>query len=100
MAAVRQFRTDEGAADVDPSAVFLVLLYVLPERWGQGIVPPMLDAVVEEAARRGSHRTYLWTHERHNDRAQRLYRSRGFVPAGRTKLDDTGEPMGEWRRED
>jgi GNAT superfamily N-acetyltransferase len=57
----------------------------------------LLDAVIEEAKRRGCHRIFLWTHERQNERAHRLYRSRRFVRTGRTMHDDEGKSIGEWR---
>ena len=50
----------------------------------------LLDAVIEEAKRRGCHRIFLWTHERQNERAHRLYGSRRFVRTGRTMHDDEG----------
>jgi GNAT superfamily N-acetyltransferase len=99
MALVWPFRAHEGTGDVVPGTVFLDLIYVLPDLWGKGVGGTMLDAVINEAARGGSHRIYLWTHERENERAQRLYRSRGFVRTGRTNKDAAGEPVGEWLRD-
>src|SRR6266498_780536 len=64
------------AAHHDTASWFLSLIYVLPERWGTGIGGMLLDAVIDEAKRRGCHRIFLWTHERQNERADRLYRSR------------------------
>ena len=98
MALIRPFRTDGGTGQVIPGTWFLALIYVLPDQWGKGIGGIMLDAVIDETARRGCHRIYLWTHERHNERAHRLYRSRGFARTGRTADDDTGQPIGEWLR--
>ena len=59
----------------------------------------MLDAVIKESDRRGCRRIYLWTHERENERAQRLYLGCGFARTGVTGHDDAGEPVAEWRRE-
>lgn len=98
MALVQPFRSDGGAGAVIPGSLFLNLIYVVPEQWGRGIGGLMLDAIVDEAAGRGCHRIYLWTHEHQNERAHRLYRSRGFVPTGRTAPDDKGDPIGEWLR--
>jgi phosphinothricin acetyltransferase len=75
---------------------FLSLLYVLPDRWGKGTGGMMLDAIIDEAKRRGCHRIYLWTHERQNERAHRLYRRRGFARTGRTRHAGEGKPIGEW----
>jgi GNAT superfamily N-acetyltransferase len=59
MAAVLPFRTDRGAGAVVPATAFLDLIYVLPDRWGQGIGGRMLDGVLGEAVRRGTQRVYL-----------------------------------------
>ena len=98
MAHITPFRGG-GTGPLIPGTLFLNLIYVLPEWWGKGIGGMLLDAVIDEAARRGSHRISLWTHERHNERAQRLYRSRCFTRTGRTMDDDKGKPIGEWLRD-
>lgn len=99
MALVLPFRASDGTGYVIRGTAFLALIYVLPDRWGQGIGGTLLDAVIDEAARHGCHRIYLWTHERQNEQAHRLYRSREFVPTGRTAHDAAGEPIGEWLRD-
>jgi GNAT superfamily N-acetyltransferase len=96
MALVHPFRADGGNGDVIAGTWFLSLIYVLPERWDTGIGGMLLDAVIDEAKRRGCHRIFLWTHERQNERAHRLYRSRSFAPTGRTMHDDEGKPISEW----
>jgi GNAT superfamily N-acetyltransferase len=96
MALIQPFRADGGSGNVIAGTWFLSLIYVLPERWGTGIGGMLLDAVIDEAKRRGCHRIFLWTHERQNERAHRLYRSRSFAPTGRTMHDDAGKPIGEW----
>jgi GNAT superfamily N-acetyltransferase len=96
MALIQPFRADGGSGNVIAGTWFLSLIYVLPERWGTGIGGMLLDAVIDEAKRRGCHRIFLWTHERQNERAHRLYRSCGFTPTGRTMHDDEGKPIGEW----
>ena len=88
-----------GAGPVVPGTSFLDLIYVAPERWGEGIGGTMLDAVIKESDRRGCGRIYLWTHERENERALRLYLGHGFARTGVTGHDDAGEPVAEWRRE-
>lgn len=85
-------------ASAEPSrarvdGLFLSYLFVVPERWGEGIGGLILDAVLAEAERRGHSYIHLWTHD-HNPRSHRLYRSRGFAPTGR---NEDGE--GEWARE-
>jgi GNAT superfamily N-acetyltransferase len=100
MALVLPFRSDRGAGAAVPGSSFLDLIYVLPDRWGLGIGKAVLDEVIHEAARRGSRRIYLWTHERDNERAQRLYLSRGFRRTGTTGEDESGQPVAEWRRDE
>jgi GNAT superfamily N-acetyltransferase len=93
MASAQPLRGEGGAGPKIPGGCFLNLLFVLPERWGEGIGRAILDAVLAEAKRRRYSRIHLWTHE-DNKRSHRLYRSRGFSPTGRTAEDE-----GEWTRE-
>ena len=90
-------REDAGAGPLIPGACYLDLIYVLPDRWGEGIGGVLLDSVLDEARRRGYSRVQLSTHE-DNERSHRLYRSRGFVPAGRTGVNDAGDRVREWVR--
>jgi len=97
MVIVHPFRADGGSGDVTMDTCFLSLIYVIPERWGEDIGGMLLDAVIEEAKRRGGHHVYLWTHEHQNEHARRLYCSRRFAPTGRTLHDGEGQRIGEWR---
>ena len=63
-----------GQADV-------LTMAVAQQRWGQRIGALLLDALVAEAARRGCSDVFLEVRV-DNDRAQRLYRSRGFTEIG------------------
>ena len=54
---------------------------VAQDRWGQRIGAMLLDALIAEAARRGCTEVFLEVRV-DNDRAQRLYRSRGFTEIG------------------
>jgi GNAT superfamily N-acetyltransferase len=92
MASARALRGGDGAGPVIPGGCFLSLLFVVPERWGEGIGRALLDAVLAEAKRRRYSRIHLLTHE-DNERSHRLYRSCGFSPTGQT-VDD----QGEWAR--
>ncbi len=56
MALIHPFRADDGSGDVIAGTWFLSLIYVVPERWGKRIGGMLLDAVIEEAKRRGCHR--------------------------------------------
>jgi GNAT superfamily N-acetyltransferase len=93
MASAEALRGEDGAGAVIPGHCFLNLLFVLPERWGEGIGGVILDALLAEAKQRRYSRIHLWT-DAGNERSHRLYRSRDFSPTGRT-VD--GE--GEWARE-
>jgi GNAT superfamily N-acetyltransferase len=93
MASAEPLLGEDRAGPVIPGGCFLNLLFVVPDRWGEGIGGAILDAVVAEAKRRNYAQIRLWTHE-DNERSHRLYRGRGFSPTGRTA---GGE--GEWARE-
>ena len=93
MASAEPLRGEDGAGSVIAGGCFLNYLFVVPERWGEGIGGAMLDAVLAEAKRRDYSRIHLWTHE-DNERSHRLYRSRDFSPTGRT-----ADGEGEWARE-
>src|SRR5215467_4096471 len=63
-----------GQADV-------LTLAVAEDRWGQGIGSALLDGLLAEADRRGCTEIFLEVRV-DNDRAQRLYRRRGFTDIG------------------
>lgn len=82
MASAQPMRGEDGAGPVIPGGCFLNLLFVVPERWGEGIGGVILDAVLAEARRQRYTRISLWTGE-DNERAHFLDRSRGLSPKGR-----------------
>jgi ribosomal-protein-alanine N-acetyltransferase len=63
-----------GQADV-------LTLAVAEHRWGEGIGGALLDGLLSEAGRRGCTEIFLEVRV-DNDRAQRLYRRRGFTDIG------------------
>jgi ribosomal-protein-alanine N-acetyltransferase len=63
-----------GQADV-------LTLAVAEDRWGEGIGGALLDGLLAEARRRGCTEIFLEVRV-DNDRAQRLYRRRGFTDIG------------------
>ena len=93
MASAAPLWGDHGPGTVTPGGLFLGYLFVVPERWGEGIGGAILDAALAEAKRQHYSRIHLWTHE-DNERSHRLYRSRGFSPTGRTADDEA-----EWARD-
>ena len=92
MACAEPLRGEDGTGPDIPGGCFLNFLFVVPERWGEGIGGVLLDAVLGEAKRRSYSRIHLWTHE-DNERSHRLYLSRGFSRTGRVSDDE-----GEWAR--
>lgn len=91
MVSAQDLRGDDSPGPVTQGG-FLNYLFVVPERWGEGIGGMMLDAALAEARRRQYCRVHLWTND-DNERSHRLYRSRGFAPTGRT-----ADGEGEWAR--
>jgi len=59
-------------------------LAVAPAGWGMGIGRALLDAALEEGTRRDVSAVYLEVRDS-NERARRLYRSRGFEEVGRRR---------------
>lgn len=59
----------------------VLTMAVAEDRWGQRIGARLLDSLVAEAARQGCTEVFLEVRV-DNDRAQRLYRSRGFAAIG------------------
>lgn len=57
---------------------------VAPEGWGTGIGRALLDSALAEAERRSSSAVYLEVRDS-NERARRLYKSRGFEEVGRRR---------------
>src|SRR3954447_18919594 len=60
-----------------PGLCYLDLIFVVPERWGEGVGSLLLDTVVSDARLRGFSRINLLTHD-DNERAHTLYTSHGF----------------------
>jgi GNAT superfamily N-acetyltransferase len=91
----------------DPAVVFLVAMWVAPPLRGTGAARALVDHVVDWARGRDAQRVCLSV-EGGNDRAARLYESRGFVetadpppfpyepPAGeRFYVYDLARPIGD-----
>ena len=94
MASAEALRSDDGAGPGIVGGCFLSYLFVLPERWGEGVGGALLDHVLREAELRGCRRMHLWTEE-DNERSHRLYRSRGFSKTGQPVPHDD---ISEWAR--
>ncbi len=90
MASTQPFRSDDGNGPVVPESWYLGYLFVDPECWNKGIGGTLLDTLLAKAKQSAVSRVYLLTYE-DNERAQRLYRSRGFHRTGRVN-----DLQGEW----
>ncbi len=88
---------DDGTGPPDLGLCFISMVYVTPDRWGEGIGGRIVDAVLVEARSRGYERAGLWTHV-DNARAQRLYEGRDFRRSGGEKEDDRGESVVHYER--
>ena len=98
MAVAMTYRDGLGAGPVRPGQCYLDLIFVVPELWGQGIGALLLDKVIDDAASRGFSSIHLVTHD-DNERAHRLYRSRGFARIASSRPSSTGaRATSEWAR--
>jgi ribosomal protein S18 acetylase RimI-like enzyme len=88
----------DGAGPPLPGLCHVAMVFVAPNRWGEGVGRRILDALLSAARARGYDRAKLWTHVG-NTRAQRLYEGNGFRPSGRRKDDELGEPIMHYERE-
>ena len=88
---------DDGAGPPVPGLCHIAMIFVAPERWGEGIGGRVLGGVLEEACSRGYERAQLWT-PADNARAQRLYKRHGFRRTGREKDDGLGEWIVHYER--
>ena len=80
---------DDGAGPPIPGVCHISMIFVAPERWGEGIGRLLVDAMMDEARTRGYPRTQLWTGI-DNTRALSLYEHAGFIRSGREKDIDDG----------
>ncbi len=91
-----QALSDDGAGPPVPGLCHVSMVFVAPERWGEGIGGRLVDALLAEARFRGYDGAQLWTHS-DNARARRLYEGHGFRPSGSEK-EDFGELIVHYRR--
>lgn len=90
-------REEDGVGPEIPGRCHLSMVFVLPQRWGEGIGGLLLDAALDLARSLGYDHVQLFTHE-DNERSQRLYTSRGFGHDGYVIDDAWGDPVGRWSR--
>lgn len=97
MAVGMQGLADDGTGPSVPGLCFVSLVYVAPERWGEGIGGSIVDALAAAAGSRGYVKAQLWTHA-DNARARRLYEGSGFRRSGLERDDDRGERIVQYER--
>lgn len=78
---------EDGAGPPVPGHCHVSAVFVEPERWGVGIGGRLVDALLAAAVARGYRTAQLWT-QADNERALRLYASRGFTRTGRSMTLD------------
>jgi hypothetical protein len=66
------------------------MVFVAPERWGEGIGCKLVAAALAEAKTRGFERAQRWAHA-DDERACRLYEGRGFGRTGPRVAGESGE---------
>lgn len=82
---------------VIPGWCHVEMVFVAPERWGQGIGAGIVDALLDEARARRYRSIELWT-GLDNVRAQRLYESRRFRRSGHEMDLDNGDRVARYER--
>jgi ribosomal protein S18 acetylase RimI-like enzyme len=83
-----QALADNGVGPPVPGHLHIAAVFVDPACWGAGIGGRIVDALLAEATHHGYRSMQLWT-QVGNDRALRLYESRGFRPTGQEmSIDD------------
>jgi ribosomal protein S18 acetylase RimI-like enzyme len=97
MALAMQSRADGGTGLPVPGLCFISMIFVAPDRWGEGIGGRIVDDILAEAGTRGYETAQLWTHA-DNDRSHRLYEARGFRRTGRDHDDDLGDRIVQYER--
>ena len=90
MALGTQGLADDGAGPPVAGLCHVAMVFVAPDRWGEGIGGRLVDALLAGARTRGYDRAQLWT-QKDNPSARRLYEGRGFRASGREK-----DEFGEW----
>jgi GNAT superfamily N-acetyltransferase len=75
--------------DTDSDDGLLYLMYVLPQKWGQGVGRALMDASIAALRDAGHRRAALWVLQA-NSRARRFYEAGGWWYDGRRQHNDYG----------
>jgi len=100
MASAMPSRLDHGNGDLVPGLCYFGFVFVVPQRWGEGIGSLLVDTMLAHVVKRGYSRVHLWTHD-NNARAYAMYARRGFVRTGRSRpsSNDPDITISEWARD-
>jgi ribosomal protein S18 acetylase RimI-like enzyme len=90
MALGMQGLADDGAGPPICSLCHVAMVFVHPDRWGQGVGRELTLHLLRDGRDRGFAHFQLWT-QANNRRAQRLYEGIGFGRSGREKVDELDE---------
>lgn len=74
-------------ADAGPDVGELTVIYVRPDRWGEGIGRRLIQRAVQSLAEAGFSSATLWVLDA-NERARRFYEEAGWTTDGATKNDE------------
>lgn len=94
MVLAEPFRADGGRGDVLPDRGHISMVFVRPDMQGRGVGRELMERLIADGP---WSQLSLWTRES-NYRAQRLYRSCGFVPTGEFGSTPALEPTQRWQR--
>lgn len=97
MALAMHARDGDGSGPVVAGRCHVEMVFVAPDRWGQGIGAGIVDALLDEARARRYRSIELWTGV-DNPRAQRLYESRCFRRSGHEMDQDDGRRIVQYER--
>jgi ribosomal protein S18 acetylase RimI-like enzyme len=92
MALAEPFKDHDGAGPVMPGAGHISMMFVDPDRWGEGLGGHLLRALHVEMCGATWVKASLWTRVS-NERARRLYSRSGYVLTGDTKRLPTGDEI-------
>lgn len=75
----------------------LQMVFVSPERWGEGIGGGLVEAALAEARSGGYGQCWLWARAC-DERVRRLYEGRGFRRSGRQQTGESGDRIVHYER--
>ena len=79
----------------NPEEARIEALLTIPEAWGRGVGPALMETAFSHAKSAGFASIHVWPFAE-NHRARRFYEKWGFAPTGRERLGDA--PEIEYRR--